>query len=91
MRPPLPHLPHETAAQRVRLAEDAWNSRDPGTVAQAYSLAGRCRNRDEFMTGGDEIFALLTCKWMHEHDYRLFRWPLGGRPDSHPSLSEPGL
>ena len=153
MRPPLPPFTHETAVQKVRLAEDAWNSRDPDKVAQAYSPDSRWRNRDAFITGREEIVAFLTRKWTGEREYRLikelwafeddriavrfayewqdiqgrwfrsygnenwafdpdglmaerhasindlqihesdrlFRWPQGRRPDSHPSLSQLGL
>ena len=152
-RPPLPPFTAETAAQKVRLAEDAWNSRDPDKVAQAYSPDSRWRNRDAFITGREEIVAFLTRKWTGEREYRLikelwafeddriavrfayewqdiqgrwfrsygnenwafdpdglmaerhasindlqihesdrlFRWPQGRRPDSHPSLSQLGL
>jgi nuclear transport factor 2 (NTF2) superfamily protein len=73
MRPPLPPFTHETAVRKVRLAEDAWNSCDPERVAQAYSPASRWRNRNEFMTGRDEIVAFLTRKWTREQDYRLIK------------------
>lgn len=153
MRPPLPPFTHATAVRKVRLAEDAWNSRDAEKVAQAYNPSSRWRNRDEFITGRDEIVVFLARKWMHELDYRLikelwafgedrigvrfayewrdsrgrwfraygnenwafdpeglmaerhasindiqisesdrlFHWPLGRRPDDHPSLRELGL
>ena len=80
MRPPLPPFTCETALEKVRLAEDAWNSRDPERVAQAYSPASRWRNRDEFITGRDEIVAFLTRKWRRERDYRLIKelWAFGG-------------
>ncbi|HZV56949.1 MAG TPA: nuclear transport factor 2 family protein [Sphingobium sp.] len=152
-RPPLPPFTDETAAQKVRMAEDAWNSRDPGKVALAYTVDSRWRNRAEFIRGRAEIEAFLACKWGRELDYRLvkevwahqgnriavrfayeyhddsghwfraygnenwqfdadglmelriasinehpiaeaerkFHWPLGRRPDDHPSLSEMGL
>lgn len=152
-RPPLPPFTRETAAEKVRLAEDAWNTRDPERVAPAYTVDSTWRNRDEFATGRDEIVALLTRKWRRELDYRLikelwafdgnriavrfayeshddsgqwfrsygnenwlfdehglmavrhasindlpidederlFHWPLGRRPDDHPSLSDLGL
>jgi nuclear transport factor 2 (NTF2) superfamily protein len=152
-RPPLPPFDAETAAQKARMAEDAWNSRDPGRVALAYTVDSRWRNRNEFLDGRAEIEAFLTRKWQREHDYRLvkevwafhqnriavrfayewhddsgqwfrsygnenwefdseglmaariasindrliaegerqFHWPLGRRPDGHPSLSELGL
>jgi len=152
-RPPLPPFTDETAAQKVRMAEDAWNSRDPGKVALAYTVDSRWRNRAEFIRGRAEIEAFLARKWGRELDYRLvkevwahqgnriavrfayeyhddsghwfraygnenwqfdadglmelriasinehpiaeaerkFHWPLGRRPDDHPSLSEMGL
>lgn len=152
-RPPLPPFDEETARQKVRAAEDGWNSRDPERVSLAYSLDSRWRNRAEFVTGRDEIVTFLTRKWIRELDYRLikeiwafrenriavrfayewhddarnwyrsygnenwqfdadglmthrhasindlpikesdrlFHWPLGRRPDDHPSLSDLGL
>ncbi len=152
-RPPLPPFDEETARQKVRGAEDAWNSRDPERVSLAYSLDSRWRNRADFLTGRADIVAFLTRKWRRELDYRLikeiwafrdnriavrfayewhddarnwyrsygnenwqfdadglmthrhasindlpikegdrlFHWPLGRRPDDHPSLSDLGL
>jgi nuclear transport factor 2 (NTF2) superfamily protein len=153
-RPPLPPFTTvEAAAQKVRLAEDAWNSRDPARVALAYTADSRWRNRIEFLEGREAIAAFLTRKWATEHDYRLikelwgfretrmavrfayewrddtgawfrsygnelwefdarglmcrrvasindapiqegdrlYHWPLGRRPDDHPSLSDLGL
>jgi len=152
-RPPLPPFTDETAAQKVRMAEDAWNSRDPAKVVLAYTADSRWRNRAEFLQGRDAIVAFLMRKWSRELDYRLikelwafrdnriavrfayewhddsshwfrsygnenwefdevgemrrriasindlpiqetdrrFLWPLGRRPDDHPSLSELGL
>ena len=152
-RPPLPPFTSETAVQKARLAEDAWNTRDPAKVALAYTTDSRWRNRTEFLQGRDAIEAFLTRKWARELDYRLikdvwtfrenriavrfayewhddsgswfrsygnenwefdehglmrlriasindlpiseserkYRWLLGRRPDSHPSLSELGL
>ena len=152
-RPPLSPFTEETATQKVRAAEDGWNSRDPEKVALAYSEDSRWRNRAEFVTGREEIAAFLKRKWDRELDYRLikelwswsdnriavryayewrddsghwfrsygnenwefdadglmrrrfasindlpieeserkFRWPLGRRPDDHPSLSDLGL
>jgi uncharacterized protein len=152
-RPPLPPFTEETALQKVRLAEDAWNSRDPERVAQVYTLDTVWRNRTEFPKGRDEVRQFLARKWARELDYRLikelwgfrinrmavrfayewrddsgswfrsygnelwefedsglmrrriasindlpigepqrlFRWPLGRRPDDHPGLSELGL
>jgi uncharacterized protein len=152
-RPPVPPYTAETAAQKVRLAEDAWNSRDPVAVSLAYTPDSVWRNRSEFLTGREAIVAFLSRKWARELDYRLikerwvhdgdriavrfayewrddsgqwyraygnenwqfdgeglmtrrlasindrpiaaeereFHWPLGRRPDDHPSLSELGL
>jgi nuclear transport factor 2 (NTF2) superfamily protein len=152
-RPPLPPFTAETAARKARLAEDAWNSREPARVAQAYTLDSRWRNRAEFFQGREAIEAFLVRKWQRELDYRLikevwaftgnriavrfvyecrddsshwtrahgneqwefdeqglmrrreasinevrilegerlFRWPLGPRPEAHPGLSELGL
>lgn len=152
-RPPLPPFTAETAAKKARLAEDAWNSRDPARVAQAYTVDSRWRNRAEFFQGREAIEAFLSRKWQRELDYRLikelwaftgnriavrfvyewrddsnnwtrshgneqwefdehglmrrreasindvriqesdrlFRWPLGPRPEGHPGLMELGL
>ena len=152
-RPPLPPFTAETAAQKARMAEDAWNTRDPARVALAYTTDSRWRNRSEFLQGRAAIEAFLTRKWSRELDYRLikevwtyrenriavrfayewhddsgnwfrsygnenwefdehglmrlriasindlpineserkYHWPLGRRPDDHPSLSELGL
>ena len=152
-RPPLPPFTAETAEQKARQAEDAWNTRDPGRVALAYTTDSRWRNRAEFLQGRDAIQEFLTRKWNRELDYRLikevwafrenrisvrfayewhddggywfrsygnenwefdedglmrlriasindvpikeserkYRWPLGRRPDDHPSLSDLGL
>lgn len=153
MKPPLPPFTHESAVQKVRLAEDAWNSRDPDRVVGVYTDDTVWRNRAEFPVGREQVHALLTRKWARELDYRLikelwafgghriavrfayewhddsghwfrsygnenweftdeglmrrrfasindlpiaesarlFFWPLGRRPDDHPSLSELGL
>ncbi len=152
-RPPLPPFEPETAALKARMAEDAWNSRDPEKVALAYTPDSQWRNRVEFIHGRAEIVAFLKRKWARELDYRLikevwgfrgnrmavrfayewrddsghwfrsygnelwefdeaglmrrriasindlpiaetdrlFRWPLGRRPDDHPGLSDLGL
>jgi uncharacterized protein len=152
-RPPLPPFTRETAIQKVRAAEDGWNSRDPARVALAYTEDSLWRNRSEFLQGRDAIAAFLTRKWQRELDYRLikglwahdgnriavrfayewhdeagawhrsygnenwefaadglmarriasindlaiteserlFRWPLGTRPDDHPDLEVLGL
>ena len=70
-RPPLPPFTAETAAQKVRAAEDAWNSRDPERVALAYTEDSQWRNRDTFLTGRAEIVDFLTDKWARELDYVL--------------------
>ena len=70
-RPPLPPFTRETAIQKVRLAEDAWNTRDPAKVALAYSIDSRWRNRSEFINGREQIVAFLARKWAKELDYRL--------------------
>ena len=152
-RPPLPPFTEATATEKVRKAEDAWNTRDPNKVALGYTVDSRWRNRSEFLNGRDEIIAFLTRKWNRELDYRLtkelwaftgnriavrfayewhddsgnwlrsygnenwefdenglmrvrhasindlsitpdqrkFHWPLGRRPDDHPSLTQMGL
>ncbi|MCH4152298.1 MAG: nuclear transport factor 2 family protein [Sphingobium sp.] len=72
-RPPLPPFTDETAAQKARMAEDAWNSRDPARVALAYTPDSRWRNRAEFVTGRADIEAFLTRKWNRELDYRLIK------------------
>lgn len=152
-RPPLPPFDLESARQKVRAAEDAWNSRDPVKVSQAYTVDTRWRNRSEFPQGRDQVYSFLERKWQKEREYRLikeiwawhenriavrfayewqdeygqwwrsygnenwefdengymairhasindlditeserkFHWPLGRRPDEHPSLSELGL
>jgi uncharacterized protein len=72
-RPPVPPFTHESAIQKVRLAEDGWNSRDPEKVALAYSLDSRWRNRSELVNGRQDIIAFLTRKWAKELDYRLIK------------------
>ena len=72
-RPPLPPFTREAAIQKVRLAEDAWNSCDPEKVSLAYTLNSRWRNRSEFVNGRAEIVAFLTRKWSKELDYRLIK------------------
>ncbi len=69
-RPPLPPFSEESAIQKVRAAEDAWNTRDPARVALAYTLDSRWRNRAEFPRGRAQIEAFLTRKWARELDYR---------------------
>jgi nuclear transport factor 2 (NTF2) superfamily protein len=70
-RPPVPPFTRETAAQKVQAAEDAWNTRNPEKVALAYSEDSEWRNRGDFVTGREEIAALLTSKWNRELDYAL--------------------
>ncbi|MFN7741367.1 MAG: DUF1348 family protein [Cyanobacteriota bacterium] len=72
-RPPLPPFTAATAAQKVRLAEDGWNGRDPQRVAMAYSSDSVWRNRAEFVQGRDAIVAFLERKWRRELDYRLIK------------------
>jgi len=72
-RPPVPPFTRETAIQRVRLAEDSWNTRDPAKVSLGYTLESRWRNRAEFANGRDQIIALLTRKWVKELEYRLIK------------------
>lgn len=71
--PPKPPFTRDTASQKVRLAEDAWNSRDPERVAQAYTLDSRWRNRDQFVNGREDIVQFLTQKWQKEQHYRLIK------------------
>jgi nuclear transport factor 2 (NTF2) superfamily protein len=79
-RPPLPPFDAQTAAQKVRLAEDAWNSRDPQKVALAYTPGSIWRNRSEFLAGREAIVQFLTRKWNRELDYRLIKelWTFHG-------------
>jgi nuclear transport factor 2 (NTF2) superfamily protein len=72
-RPPLPPFSDQTAAEKARLAEDAWNSRDPARVALAYTPESQWRNRAEFISGRAEIEAFLKRKWAREIDYRLIK------------------
>lgn len=72
-RPPLPPFTRETAILKVRLAEDAWNSRDPERVSLAYTEASRWRNRAEFPSGRAQILEFLKRKWAKEHEYRLIK------------------
>ncbi|MGH0224865.1 DUF1348 family protein [Sinorhizobium meliloti] len=80
MRPPLPPFTDASAIEKVRLAEDAWNGRDPGKVALAYTPDSQWRNRTEFINGRAEIEAFLTRKWARELDYRLVKelWAFTG-------------
>jgi nuclear transport factor 2 (NTF2) superfamily protein len=79
-RPPLPPFNADTAAQKVRMAEDAWNTRDPARVVLAYTTDSRWRNRVEFLQGHDAIGAFLVRKWSRELDYRLIKelWAFSG-------------
>jgi nuclear transport factor 2 (NTF2) superfamily protein len=79
-RPPLPPFSRETAIEKVRKAEDAWNNRDPQKVALAYTPDSRWRNRSEFFHGREAIVAFLTRKWAREFDYRLIKelWAFTG-------------
>ncbi len=79
-RPPLPPFNPETAAQKVRMAEDAWNSRDPARVVQVYTGDTRWRNRAEFPVGRAEVQKFLERKWARELDYRLIKelWTFTG-------------
>ena len=72
-RPPFPPFTLETATEKVRKAEDAWNTRDPQKVSLAYSIDSRWRNRTEFINGREEIVAFLTRKWARESGYRLIK------------------
>ncbi len=81
-RPPLPPFTRETAIQKIRAAEDAWNSRDPERCASAYTPDSRWRNRSTFLAGRTEIIAFLAVKWKREHEYRLIKelWAFYGEP-----------
>lgn len=72
-RPPLPPFTVESATRKVRMAEDAWNSRDPDKVSLAYTADSRWRNRSDFLAGRPAIVAFLQRKWTREHDYRLIK------------------
>lgn len=79
-RPPLPPFTEETAIRKVRMAEDAWNTRDPERVSLAYTSDSRWRNRSDFITGRPAIVAFLDAKWRREQDYRLIKelWAFAG-------------
>ena len=79
-RPPLPPFTHDSAIEKVRLAEDGWNSRDPAKVALAYSEETQWRNRAEFLSGRAAAQAFLGRKWSRELDYRLIKelWTFAG-------------
>lgn len=72
-RAPVPPFTRQSAIEKVRKAEDAWNSRDPAKVSLAYTTDSRWRNRSEFLQGRPEIVEFLTRKWQREHDYRLIK------------------
>ena len=78
--PVVPPFTHESAERKVRMAEDAWNTRDAQRVSLAYTVDSRWRNRSEFVNGREEIVALLTRKWERELDYRLIKelWAFDG-------------
>ncbi|MFJ8173165.1 DUF1348 family protein [Streptomyces sp. NPDC094473] len=78
--PPLPPFTRDSALQKVRGAEDGWNSRDPERVSKVYALDSRWRNRSEWVTGRDEIVAFLARKWSREFEYRLIKelWAFDG-------------
>lgn len=79
-KPPVPPFTVETATHKVRMAEDAWNSRDPQKVSMAYTIDSVWRNRSEFLEGREAIVAFLTRKWDRELDYRLIKelWATAG-------------
>lgn len=79
-RPPLPPFTEQTAMQKVRAAEDGWNSRDPAKVALAYTEDSQWRNRSDFLSGRTAIEAFLTEKWQREKEYRLIKelWAFAG-------------
>jgi len=78
-RPPLPPFTRDSAIQKVRLAEDAWNSKDPQRVSLAYTPDTRWRNRNAFFVGRNQVIEFLSAKWAKEHDYRLIKelWAFG--------------
>jgi len=79
-RPPFPPFTSETAVQKVRAAEDGWNNRDPHKVSLAYTADSQWRNRNEFLTGREQIVEFLTRKWAKEQEYRLIKelWAFEG-------------
>lgn len=79
-RPPFPPFTRETAMQKVRMAEDGWNNRDPEKVAFAYTVDSEWRNRNQFLNGRAEIVEFLKRKWASEHEYRLIKelWAFEG-------------
>ncbi|GAB6139852.1 nuclear transport factor 2 family protein [Methylosoma difficile] len=79
-RPPFPPFTQDTATQKVRMAEDGWNNRNPERVALAYTVDSQWRNRHEFPQGREQIIEFLTRKWANEHQYRLIKelWAYAG-------------
>jgi nuclear transport factor 2 (NTF2) superfamily protein len=79
-RPPLPPFDMASATTKVRMAEDAWNTRDPDRVALAYTVDSRWRNRDQFLQGHEDIIEFLKRKWSREQSYRLIKelWAVTG-------------
>lgn len=79
-RPPVPPFSHRSAVQKVRMAEDGWNSRDPAAVSLAYTTGSLWRNRSQFIEGRDAIVKFLNQKWTIERDYRLIKelWAFAG-------------
>ena len=84
VRPPVPPFDEESARQKVKAAQDAWNTRDPEKVSLAYTPDSKWRNHDEFFEGREEIVAFLKRKWARELDYRLEKnlWCFTGKPHS---------
>ena len=84
IRPPVPPFTAETARQKVRMAEDAWNTRDPDVVVRVYTDDTRWRNRAEFPVGREQVRAFLQRKWATELEYRLVKelWAFDGAPGS---------
>lgn len=80
LRPPFPPFTRETAIQKVRAAEDGWNNRNPHKVSLAYTADSQWRNRNEFLTGREQIVEFLTRKWAKEEEYRLIKelWAFEG-------------
>jgi len=79
-KPPLPPFTEETAKQKIQMAEDAWNSKDPERVSMAYTIDTEWRNRSEFIHGREAVKEFLQRKWAKEHEYKLKKelWTFGG-------------
>lgn len=92
-RPPLPPFSSATAVLKVRLAEDAWNSRDPQRIATAYTYDSRWQNRTEFPQGRQEIIQFLERKWARELEYRLIKelWSFENRSFENRSFENPAF